>query len=67
MTMKTDKAHRSEIADAIEEMMRGARDAGVVPRTTITSERASASSRDRDTTPVTQISSVTRSGSDLGK
>jgi len=67
MNMKTEKAHRSEIADAIHEMMSGARDAGVVPRTTIIGERTSDPSHDRDTTLAPQISPITKSGSDLGK
>ena len=67
MTMKTGKGYRSEIADAIHEMMSGARDTGVVPRTTITGERASAPLHDRDTTAATQISPKPKSGSDLGK
>jgi hypothetical protein len=58
--MKTDKGSRSEIADAIHEMISGARDAGVVSRTA--GEKGLEPSHDRDETPTTQIAPITRSG-----
>lgn len=67
MTMKNDKGCRSEIADAIHEMISGAREAGVVPRTTITGKWDLEPSHDDETAPVTQISPITKSGSDFGK